>query len=162
MKLLPITVLALLLSALPSLARLGETKGQCARRYGAPIKTLPTHVLVYRHAGLTIFVTYWKEKAAKIVILKTHDQSGQPITQAELDTILSSNSGGSQWNKSPDSKPDYIIWTRADQKAIARHKPGEKAIVIHDSDYAHHLEQEQEQEQKQKDREQDTHKASGS
>lgn len=142
MRALPL--LFLLLTALPTFARLGETKGQCAGRYGQPVKTLPNRVLVYRHAGLTIFVTYWKDKAAKIVTLKSHEQSGQTITQAELDTILTDNSGGSQWNKSPDSKPDYIIWTRADQKAIARHKPGEKIIVIHDSDYADHLEQEPE------------------
>ena len=64
MKSLPLLIL--LLTALPTLARLGETKAECEKRYGKPVGTTGLGHTLYRKAGLGIAILFWKDKAARL------------------------------------------------------------------------------------------------
>jgi hypothetical protein len=155
MKLLPI--LALLLTALPTFARLGETKAECEKRYGKPFKTLEDGIDIFKKAGLDITVIYLKDTAARISFSKANPEASPfkldqslPLSEAERDTLLKANSGGSPWKEDLEAGADYLRWKRADKKAAAMYSPDSKVLTIYTSDYADHLDEEEKKQETKK------------
>ena len=142
MKLLPI--LALLLSALPTFARLGETKAECEKRYGKPALTLDTGEDVFEKDGIQITVTYLKGKAASIGFTKLNRDL--ELTDAERKTLLKANASNSEWEPTPLDGNDTLRWERADKQAIAIYILTSKDLVINTADFAKHLREAREKE----------------
>jgi hypothetical protein len=140
-------LLLLLLTALPTFARLGETKAECEARYGKPISIIAeNNGAIYQKAGLTIVITFWKDKAARVSFSKDNpDHPGYeidgraPLTRVEQDTLLKANSGNSTWKKDEESDAKLVSWTRADDKAIAMYSADGNDLTFTDSAYADHL-----------------------
>jgi uncharacterized protein DUF4339 len=86
-------------------SRIGETKKQIQQRYGAPTekgtpKNLKHEMLLYRRGDFLIAVEFKNDRAILVSYLKTGDpraRSGQELSDAEIETLLEANRGGSAW-----------------------------------------------------------------
>jgi hypothetical protein len=125
-------ILFLLLTALPTFARLGETKPECEARYGKPVRTTAQGNPVYLKGGLEIAIVFWKDKAATLYIAKAKtgapdvdrfgddlEEKRDPLSEVEMDVLLKANHGGSEWNREKDNPFADLSWKRADEKADA-------------------------------------------
>jgi len=134
MKLLP-TLALLLLTALPTFARLGETKAECEARYGKADHTLKSGIVVYKKAGMDIMITFSKDKAVKIIFSKPdpeHPDKSLAISKAECDALLKANNGGGEWKEAPTSLPKIDTWSLGDDKAMATYEWESKMLSIVD------------------------------
>ncbi|RYD67686.1 MAG: hypothetical protein EOP83_02325 [Verrucomicrobiaceae bacterium] len=140
-------LLLLLVSALPASARLGETRDECDKRYGIPVKTLEGGGIVYAKAGLHIVATFWNSKVSHIMVCKVErDALNTPkeLSQNEIEILLKANDGGSEWKKSEALAFMRSQWERADGKAVALYKQTDNYLTIIDTAYASHLDEEKE------------------
>ncbi|MEK7951723.1 hypothetical protein [Luteolibacter soli] len=135
-KLLPITTLALsLLTALPTFARLGETKAECEARYGKPVRTSQLGNTVYRKADLDLTITFSSDKAVVLFIAKTTpgvtehdvgafdadaDKRGE-ISKVQIDVLLQASKGASNWTSGSEFDQEGTWWQRDDGKASAQY-----------------------------------------
>jgi len=139
-KLIPILALSLL-TALPSLARLGETKAECETRYGKPVGTTKSGNPRYLKGGLEIVIAFAKDKAITLYIAKPKDgtteldlpivldSEGRPeLSKAEIDALLKANSAGSEWKLGTDDPFGDAYWNRADGKATASYASAKMEI----------------------------------
>jgi hypothetical protein len=129
-KILPI--LALLLTALPTLARLGETKAECEARYGKPLGTTArSGNSIYLKGGHEIIIGFWNDKAIFLYFTKlkpgTKD-SDLPVgisnrvelSEAEMNVLLQANSGTFKWKPSESEDAD-AAWDLSDGKGYAEY-----------------------------------------
>jgi len=131
----------------------GQTKADCQKLLGEPLTSAGKDPVGYRKSGVGIFITFWKERAAKITFLKAgsddaeaEPESRAPILGGERDAILKANSDGSEWTESEsessgdeDEDEEKTTWLRADLQAIAVYDYVEKTLTIHAGDYIKHL-----------------------
>ena len=100
-------------------ARLGETPDQLVARYGQPLtevdqKAEGTKValanVVFQKGGFEIDVSLSDGLSVQESFKKIN---GQPMTVAEVKTLLAANSQGYGW-EAPDEKPQGRVWKRDD------------------------------------------------
>lgn len=138
--------------ALPAMARINETPEQCTNRYGAPVKELKPGVeVIYQKAGMNIFITFWNGRASMIFFSKIErgalDNPGD-LSDAEIQTLLDANSGGSTWKKSEALMFMKSQWTTADGKLNAQYESPQNYLFIVTSAYNAHREKERAKEEK--------------
>jgi hypothetical protein len=128
------SLLSLLLLGLPPLsasANLGETVAQCVARYGGPVHfteanaRLPfgTITFVAGGYGLIVFVLNGKEVGARV-----SKANKSPFSDAEMQTIMNADLGGSTWTPTLSTDPTCLTWTRADHATVLYDK--EKHMLI--------------------------------
>lgn len=144
------------------LAIFGQTKADCQKRLGEPATTLDDGRLVYHKAGIAVFTTFWKERAAKLVLIRadaddidaaTEADTRIPILHLDREALLQVNSDGSKWTETEDSAGDLkkTTWVREDLQAIAVYDNDEKTLTIHAQDYIKHLQQDLKEKEEEKD-----------
>jgi len=114
---LPTLLFLFLLAFLPSRANLGETVKQCVDRYGTPVgysevtPKSPFGTVVFKAGSyiLLVFVLNDKEVGARV---SKSDKSA--FTDAERQTILTADAGGSTWTPTKSDDPTCLAWSRAD------------------------------------------------
>jgi hypothetical protein len=95
-------------------ARLGETTGECAERYGEPIREEKLSddrlVQVFEKNGITVRASYTRARAwlffpfwraDDIVFSRTDPESGRklPLADDEIQTLLAANADGFSWRE---------------------------------------------------------------
>jgi hypothetical protein len=120
-------------------ARIGDTEVQIRTRYGEAITVLPVRP---SDAGLTkcysseryiISVTYVKGRSVREILSKPDNSK---ITEAEIQTALKANAGGSGWNGEPVIGPKNAIagvrqWRTGDQGSrVAFYDSQTRALFI--------------------------------
>jgi hypothetical protein len=145
-------LLLLWLLAVPAIARVNETLEQCANRYGAPFKVLKPDVeVIYQKAGLNIFITFWNGKASMIFFSKMERgalDNPDDLSDAEIQTLLDANSGGSTWKKSEALLFMKSQWTTADGKLNAQYESPQNYLFVVTAAYNAHREKERAKEEK--------------
>ena len=142
MKLIP-TLALLLLTALPSLARLGETQAECEKRYGKPVKVTDDYIN-YRKSTMDISIIFFEGKACVVAYMKITANPGSgdnTITEAERTVLLEANKGTSEWNKEPDDGTTHR-WQRADKGATAQLSPDLTKFSFSTPDYGRKIKKE--------------------
>jgi hypothetical protein len=96
---------ALLLSASPLQARLGESPARVEARYGLPVKVengvcARDFECTYQHGGITIVVHYLDEKSQ---FESYSNDSGDSIAADEIQRLLEINRRGGKWKLKDDS-----------------------------------------------------------
>lgn len=161
--------LALVASSLCAFARIGENAEQLAKRYGNPTRS-QEGILSFKKGDIYVSVTMWKGVCHSIrfsnkqappggeaggvfgggFVLPGEEKPGakpkapepatQPLTDTQIQNLLASNSGGSEWKQ---RKSDS--WVRADGNALA-FKSGDE-LVIETLEYSTHRTAEREKEE---------------
>jgi hypothetical protein len=135
MKTLLLPALALLLTALPTFARLGESKAECEARYGKPVfTTVRNGNSIYLKGGHQITIGFWKDKAIFLVFTKLEPGTKEsdlpvestdslPFSETEMDLLLQANSGTFKWRQQRDNKDKEadIAWDLSDGKGYAEY-----------------------------------------
>ena len=98
MKNLGLLILCLLLTIVPTSARVGETLDECVQRYGPMIERRPARlpesdpeVMVFSKAGITVAAEFRQGKAWHLTFRKV------PLSSLEVEAVLMANSGSSMW-----------------------------------------------------------------
>jgi hypothetical protein len=113
-------------SVMPGRANLGETIKQIVVRYGNPVgyaeasAKSPFGNVVFKEGGydLILFILNGKEVGARM----SKTDKG-PISEPEIEFIMSGDSDGTKWTSVPSNDPSCLQWTR-----------GDKATVLYDRD----------------------------
>ena len=152
----PLPLLLLLLTALPTFARLGETKAECETRYGKPVGTTAQGNPAYLKGGLDIVILFWKDKAITLFIGKHKPgasdldapgddaETRDPLTLVEIDVLLKANSATLEWKKEEDNPFAEHSWTRADKRFYAAY--GNKTLEIRNNEANNQRYEEQDRE----------------
>lgn len=103
-KLLLLLPAFLLLGAVPSPARLGESPNRVEARYGAPVKVqngarIRDFECTYKHAGFTVVVHFLDEKSQCESYV---NDSGVELSQEEIQRLLEVNRHGGKWKRKED------------------------------------------------------------
>ena len=139
----PLPLLLLLLTALPTFARLGETKAECETRYGKPIVTL-TDTERFIKADIQIQITYLSDKASHIEYERrtatpdAADKKPKDLTETELTVFLDANKGNSHWKKRA-SDSTWIKWERADGGASATYWVKTGSLTVQLTAFEEHM-----------------------
>jgi hypothetical protein len=150
-----ISLIIIILTALPTFARLGETKAECETRYGKPVRTTKEGNTLYQKGGLDIVISFFQDKAVVLFFAKSKEDTPEidiplegkkyrreSLTVAERETLLKANSGSSAWGEGTILDADTTCWYRADKKASAEFfRP---ILIIRDSEHKAYLEREEE------------------
>jgi hypothetical protein len=129
------TILLLIFLTLPLRANLGDDVKQLVARYGTPTNfseaspTNPFGTIVFQAGSYTLIVFLLGDKEVGARVSKT-DQSA--FTDAERETIMSTDVAGSQWVSVPSPDPAFLQWTRSDQAKATYDK--QKNMLIFTSD----------------------------
>jgi len=111
------------LAAAPARARLGDTMAQCEARYGVHVRIEESdqkdalhRKYLYEKSGYRISICYVDGIAGQVDIAR---EDGAALTEAEIKTLLESNSGGLAWKEvSGDNAPNPLLtgpqWIRDD------------------------------------------------
>ncbi len=116
-------------------ARLGESREQCAVRYGAPVAEVPAllgtaHGTSYLKGGIRIRIEFLEDKAAFISF------SRRGLRTDERQTLLDVNAGPLAWN-APGEFLGRTCWTTpGNAEQPARHATGYTAAETHYLDIA--------------------------
>jgi len=129
------SLILLVLLALPLRANLGENVKQLVTRYGTPsgyseaTPSFPFGTVSFTASGITLIVFLIGDKEVGAKVFKT-DKSA--LSEAERQSIMSADQGGSQWKSVPSSDPGTLTWIRSD-KATALYDT-QKFVLIFTSD----------------------------
>ena len=123
------------LATIPLRANLGETVAQCVTRYGHPVgyseagPKSPFGTVAFAAAGYTliIFLIDTREVGARVSKM---DKTA--FTDAEKQTIMGADLGGSVWTSTSSDDPTCLRWTRADKATVLYDK--EKHLLIFTSE----------------------------
>lgn len=148
----------MLLLAVPSFARLGETYKECDKRYGKPLQVTPmqngTQQRIYRKAGFVVTTVF--HYSGRVVEIYFRKADGSPLSLKESVLFLRASGGKSSWRKvdqlaewrrtnagletdealQADLMRDlasFILWTRQDGKAEASYDRDDAVLLISDS-----------------------------
>jgi len=125
----------LTLLTLPLRANLGENVKQLVTRYGTPsgytevTPNFPFGTVTFIAGGITLTVFLIGDKEVGAKVFKT-DHSA--LSEAERQSIMATDQGGSQWKSVPSSDPGTLTWTRSD-KATALYDT-QKFVLIFTSE----------------------------
>ncbi|MDQ2868302.1 MAG: hypothetical protein M3R59_07825 [Verrucomicrobiota bacterium] len=116
MRFLPILVL--LLSSIPqlSLARIGETIGECELRYGPATGRISADEIPFYRSHVVIVVHL---RAGRSIREDFGPESGGILSEEQIADFLGQNSEGSTWEISGET-PTYTTYLRKDLRAIAQ------------------------------------------
>lgn len=125
------SIIFLITIAQPAFARIGETKGECTKRYGKPFGTTENSALFYKppfliqvefYNKVVINIQYYKVEKSKLGPRFT--ENIQNLTTFEIDTLLHANST-SEW------KLNNLlgIWSTSDDKLQAAVDPSTGGIL---------------------------------
>lgn len=98
----------------PALARIGETREECKKRYGLPINKLihigkENEYLVFEKAEFEIEIHFYQNKADQVVYWKTSRTN--TISEHEANELMTLNGGKKKWVIPPkDENP--LSWTK--------------------------------------------------
>ncbi len=129
------TIFLLILLTLPLRANLGDNVKQLVARYGTPTNfseatpTNPFGTIVFQAGSYSLVVFLLGDKEVGARVSKT-DKSA--FTDAERDTIMSTDVAGSHWMPVPSSDPTCLQWTRSDKATALYDK--QKNMLIFTSD----------------------------
>lgn len=120
-------------------ARLGEDAKQLEARYGKPLSQTDGATIIepcketwiYEKNGLGILVGFWRGVSAYEIFFKKTDDT---FSQAEIDALLSANSGKSEWEKSKEISMNDRYF-RKDGKAMAEVSSLSKNVSIFDTEF---------------------------
>jgi hypothetical protein len=121
----------LCLLTLPLRANLGETVAQCVARYGKPVgfseagAKNPFGTLVFSATGYTLVVFLLNTREVGARVSKSDKSEFAP---AEMQNIMSADTGGSAWTPTTSDDPSTLRWIRADKATVLYDK--EKHVVI--------------------------------
>lgn len=110
-------LLALLSLTTPTRANLGDNIKQLVSRYGTPVTyseatpANPFGTVVFQAGGITLMVFLLGEIEVGARVSKT-DKT--PLSDAERQTIMGADTGGSQWKSVSSNDPTCLQWTRSD------------------------------------------------
>ena len=139
-KILPL--LALLLTALPTFARLGETKAECEARYGKPVGTTARNGnSIYLKEGHQIIIGYWNDKAIFLFFTKLKPGARDsdlpaglwdsvPLSETEMDVLLQANSGTLKWKQREAQEDEDLKWDLPDGKGYAEYVDVDRCLEI--------------------------------
>lgn len=127
-------LLLCLISATPALARIGETRAQCAARYGAPVLVNEKEQgTIHEKAGLQVACHFHEDKCDWLDFRKIEkDAEGHAVALSEVERkiLLEASSGGRPWTERSNNPKDGIIsWICG----------GLQAIYVFDEDCYLHL-----------------------
>lgn len=138
----------------PAFARLGETVDECRTRYGKESSVdEKLSMMEFRKAGFRLMITFDAGRAAYMFI--NHDPTNDfiptnpEITDAEIETLLKSNGGGSEWVERKDFDMISKTWDTKDGKRIAIYDTLKHNIMIVSVDYGQKMAEKRKLEQKQ-------------
>jgi hypothetical protein len=134
-------LLALSILCLPVSARIGETKEGCIGRYGPITKEGKNDdpYTVHEKAGMRILVSYWKDRAVLLYIVKIEeDDIGKSlaISENEIDIILRNNNAGKNWEKKPY---EFLVQKWACEPMVAQYHEEKRALIIASNAYSNEL-----------------------
>lgn len=93
----------IVLTAMTSLARIGETLDECKARYGDPVNASGDGTdAMFNKNGIIVAVEFTDNKADFVMYAKEKTNVvgiGEKFSNAEVETLLKSNGGDRQWSK---------------------------------------------------------------
>ena len=126
-----LVVAVILLSSVFSYARIGETKEECEKRYGAPISKKNENYWVFSKSGILIAVEFFEGVGECIFYRKKEeDIIGNPeeFSDNEKEILLKSNSD-SPWKKKPALSFNEE-WTTEDDLLGAVHLSERRLLIV--------------------------------
>ena len=120
---------------LPARANLGDDVKQLIAHYGTPVTFSepspknPFGTVVFQAAGFTLVVFLLNEKEVGARVSKT-DKSA--FTDAERQSIMSTDVAGSQWVATTSADPTCLQWSRSDKATVLYDQ--QKNMLIFTSD----------------------------
>jgi hypothetical protein len=124
MKKLLFSLLLVQLTVLPSQARLGETKAECEKRYGAPTESgREDGTFSYLKNGVTIIARFREDKCVSITYrnsARPSAGSATPFTNIEIGILRAANEGGQVWELVPPGAPESVWETTTPPEKVAR------------------------------------------
>jgi hypothetical protein len=113
-------VFSLLLFPAIASARIGENIDQCRARYGKEISVSPeTKSLLFQKGDFSILITFNGGKATTLMISRLFQGNSSSISSAQIESLLSSNGGGSKWKMIKENLLDDKEWITEDGKVLA-------------------------------------------
>lgn len=145
--------------ALYGSARMGETREQCEKRYGAG--TVVTNwsdgigaetwaEVMYRKGDFVLKVHFYKGKAILVGYLKVTEDGKTELSKTEIETLLKANSEGKKWNEVDFVKAAMVAtnglarteiykkaigtmqWERSDGHAVAIYQRLDRCLIVSD------------------------------
>ena len=142
MKMLGIVLTLLVLSA-PAYARLGETRGQCDKRYGAPVaKEGPDRYgqecVTYAKQGFHIMIWFYRTKAVTVKYEKPLRGKRVAFTNEDIDALKKANGNGKSWTYSEEMAQKVVgaYWNRSDWNAYAMYESLQRRLTFVDAENA--------------------------
>ena len=116
-----------------SYSRIGETKNECIKRYGAVIGSdKEAGIQIHMKGGFSIAIQFVDNFVGSIAFQKMkEDILGQheEISDNEIEIILNRNGGGKSWTENEQLSLDRL-WTTEDGTLIAKYDWVEKILAI--------------------------------
>jgi len=127
-------------------ARINETREQCNKRYGTPIKSVPRYsvyskgnykVLIYFHNNRAYYIAY--KKVRPLVYYSNGLLPGgakvKPMSGDEIAAFKQVNTRGKKWivsktNKTIFGKPTMIAWRTEDKKMSAVYNAKKNHLIV--------------------------------
>ena len=113
MKVLLVSALLLFASALPAVARIGDSETDLTKRYGKPVRSTGEAIrsLTYAYDGWVITSDFVDGICARVSYAKPGEW-----TEETFEKLLSTNAGEAEWSDggSPNLKKLMRTWTRHD------------------------------------------------
>jgi hypothetical protein len=134
-------LIGLLLCGVTAQARLGEQKDQIQQRYGEPLfrdadssKWAPAKEARFYEANDFSIIVLFDEKGQSVCETFKHKDKS-PLSQTEIDSLLSANSGNATW-KDSTTNPAIKIYDRSDKNACAAYRNSDKpSLAIMTTDF---------------------------
>jgi hypothetical protein len=111
---------------------LGDSVKECVARYGSPIgyseanPKFPFGTVAFSATGYTLVVFLLGDKEVGARVTK---QDKSAFANAEMQTILNADLGGSQWTPAPSDDPTCLRWARGD-KATALYDKTKHVLIF--------------------------------
>ena len=107
-----------------AVARLGETRADCDRRYGEPTVIHDDNVIEYKKNGIIVMCAFTGKNSAAVCEGLSYSNIDEdlgfvPITSKQVEYLLQNNSQGFRWSRAVSKKDpllnkETLVWIRAD------------------------------------------------
>jgi len=117
MKMILFSLIAIISSSLTASAQLGETKSECDKTYGKPVKSVENSAH-YSHAGLKVIIRFNQGKGTAMYI-ECMTLSAKPLTNIQVSKVLKVQGTG-KWKKkkNKNSNEQASVWTQGEGSAL--------------------------------------------
>lgn len=131
MRIFPTALFTVLLTASVCQARIGETKSECAERYGEPIATAPAQLTksdgdadVFEAGTFKITVEYREGKAWMVGYV------GRSMNKSDVEGILAKNSEEATWKHAKFLGAEHWIAKDKEMHAVHFLYPAKRLVVM--------------------------------